>query len=139
VIRSARTAWLALWLGLLALAAGTFEQHQFGLTTLSAAGVSARTAFAVPAGYHLMPDGTLMAGAMHGARATHADDTQQAPSDCDACVVLAAMAAFTTPAALLVAVPTDRPAISVAHPATLTLRAQAHPAYASRAPPVAMS
>lgn len=128
-----------MWLGILALTASAFEQNQLGLTVLTAAGVTARTAFSVPPDHHLMPDGTLMVGAMHGAaavpfRPVH-DASDELPSDCDACVTIAAMGAFTLPAIVAVFIPRpiaeDRGAQATAFLVTLF----AHPAYASRAPP----
>ena len=140
-VRITRTAniWVVLWLGLLALAASALEQHRLGLTTLSAAGVSAQAAFSVPKGYHLMPDGTLMAGTMHGAAPTcppEADDGHPQPSsDTDACIALASMAAFTLAVPVHVGTPigSRQPAAQPANAAVL--RAHAHPAYASRGPP----
>ncbi len=136
-LRASKTFWLALWLGLVALASGAFEQRQFGLTTLTAAGISAPSAFAVPRGYHMMPDGQLMAGAMHGAApdADTSGGSHDVPEDCGACAVIAAMAAFTAPVLPQIAPPPSIPrghaGFHVARPSL----AYAHPAYASRAPP----
>ena len=123
----------------MALAASALEQHRLGLTTLSAAGVSAQAAFSVPKGYHLMPDGTLMAGTMHGAApicSPEADENHpKSSSDSDACIALASMAAFTFTVPLHVGTPVGSRQPSTPPAKAAVLRAHAHPAYASRGPP----
>lgn len=132
----------AFWLGIVALAASAFEQQQLGLTTLTAAGVTTRSAFAVPSGYHLMPDGTLMAGTMHGATPAEplrsGGEPGQTSHDCDACIAIAAMGALTVAALPEVVAPPSVSESSAARPVVAILRARNHPAYASRAPPVAL-
>ena len=130
-------------LTLLALTASAVEQNRFALTTLSAAGVSARAAFAMPAGHHVMPDGTLMAGAMHGAAPASPSDTDgrddNTPEDYGACIAIAAMGVFTAPIFPFLFLPRESIA-SVSTPTTdAVLRAHAHPAYNSRAPPATMA
>ena len=130
-------------LTLLALCASAVEQHRFALTTLSAAGVSARAAFAVPAGYHVMPDGTLMAGVMHGAAPASPPEADgrdhSTPEDYGACIAIAAMGVFTAPILPFLFLPRES-LTSVSTPTTdAVLRTHVHPAYSSRAPPATMA
>lgn len=134
-IRRIRTLWIALWLGLVALVSGAFEQQQFGLSTLTAGGIHTHSAFKVPTGYHMMPDGILMAGSMHGVSPVSERDAGDLPSDSNACTAIAAMGTFTMPLPVAVLGPgegnEDRPVL----PLAAIARTSWHPAYASRAPP----
>lgn len=135
--RRIRTLWIALWLGITALVSGAFEQQQFGFSTLTAAGIHTPSAFKVPTGYHMMPDGILMAGSMHGAApdADSAGGSHNVPEDCGACALIAAMAALTSPILPEVGPP---PTIPRSHAGFHIVRPTldyTHPAYASRAPP----
>ena len=80
-----------------------------------------------------------MAGAMHGsdsaATSPSGDDADPDPSDCSACVTIAAMGAFTLPAAVTLAIPLLTITDVGPNATELTIHRFAHSAYASRAPP----
>ena len=128
---------LTFWLGLLALMASGTAQHQLSFNILDAA----LTNHSHVAG-HYMPDGTFMAGSMHGeAHADHTDTPQNAGhthkghADCNMCGAVAAMAAVTLSTPL--AVPPPAVIIEthvVALNSVLRIRRE-HAPYASRAPP----
>ena len=123
----------ALWLGLVALAANGFEQRELSLNVIAAT-VSAPEGGAA---FHVMPDGTIMAGSMvHGEAGGH---THKGHADCDVCGAVAEMAAITLP--VLPVVPLPQVEFEAARPATpaFAFRTSVSPPYSSRAPPVLMS
>jgi len=124
----------ALWLGLLALTVSGTAQTQLSLNVINAALTDNHAA-----GGHYMPDGTWMAGSMHGGSHEHGPDdqghTHKGHADCSLCGLVASMAAITVPVLDVVIVPdafTIPPA--VARPQSFTAAAGYSP-YASRAPP----
>lgn len=137
---------LTFWLGLLAVLASGTAQHQLSFNVLDAALKNSAHEIAG----HYMPDGTFMAGAMHGSalgsaqgsiHGDHTDASQDAGhthkghADCNMCGAVAAMAAVTLSAPLAVPPPSiidDSPA-PVLESALLARRTFAP--YASRAPP----
>ena len=133
--RRIRTLWIALWLGLIALVSGAFEQQQFGLSTLTAGGIHTTSAFKVPTGYHMMPDGVLMAGSMHGALPVPGREADDPPSDSNACTAIAAMGMFTMPLPVAVLAPGEGKEDRTVLPPAAIARTSWHPAYTSRAPP----
>lgn len=133
--RRIKTLWIALWLGVIALVAGAFEQQQFGFSALTAGGIHTSSAFKVPTGYHMMPDGILMAGAMHGATPDSGREADEPPSDGNACTAIAAMGVFTTPLLIAVLAPGEARADRAYLPPVAIAPVSGHPAYASRAPP----
>lgn len=133
---------IALWLGIITLAANAFEQQQFSanVITVQLAGLGNRHT-----GFHVMPDGTVMAGDM-SADTRPSLGENQAPDagghthkghlDCHVCGTIAAMAAFTLP---ILAVAPLSPAIFAFVPHaryTAPLQAAYYTPYSSRAPPV---
>ena len=130
---------MALWLGIIALAANAFEQQQLTTNILVATAADP----APKAGFHVMPDGTAMAGSMVHAdgpsaihRTTDADGhTHRGHADCEICGTVAAMAAFTLPS--LPEMPLPLSQLHVASPADPQAAHTARPysPYASRAPP----
>lgn len=130
-----RTLWIALWLGVIALTSSAFEQQQFRFTNLTAGGIHAPSAFKVPDGYHMMADGVLMAGAMHGAVPASGRGAGKPPSDSNACAAIAAMGVFTIPMPVAAPAPAAENGDHTPLPPAAITRASWHPAYASRAPP----
>jgi hypothetical protein len=131
---------LALWLGIAALAANAVEQQQLNGNVITAAYQDFAAAKAGP-GFHVMPDGTVMAGSMshmdagehrHAGPGGH---THKGHMDCEVCGAVAAMAAITLPALPEFPLPKDEfhaaPVIGVHTIAT----GRRYSAYASRAPP----
>lgn len=128
---------LTFWLGLLALMASGAAQHQLSFNVLDAA-LSNHSHVAG----HYMPDGTFMAGAMHGdAHEGHTDPAQagghthKGHADCNMCGTVAAMAAFTLSTPLAVPPPSlVGEAQAIALTSVFLIRRE-HVPYASRAPP----
>ncbi len=124
----------ALWLGLLALTVSGTAQTQLSLSVINAALTEPHAA-----GGHYMPDGTWMAGSMHGGTHEHGPDAQghthKGHADCSLCGLIASMAAIAAPALDVVIVPdvfTVPPAVA----APQAFRATAgYSPYISRAPP----
>jgi hypothetical protein len=122
------------WLGLLALVASGTAQHQLSFNVLDAA-LKNHTHEAAG---HYMPDGTFMAGPMHGDHTDASEDgghTHKGHADCNMCGAVAAMASLTIAATTLILPP---PMIGDPHAPTLTsvvIVRRNHAPYASRAPP----
>jgi len=140
---------LALWLGLLALTASGLAQNQLSTNVLRAAlaghshdsqaheGHHDHGGNAHASGGHFMPDGTYMAGPMHGAAQPDAGGhTNKGHADCNMCGAVAAMASISVPVADTVIVPRvfDERRLQL-RVASIIPRALYAP-YASRAPPL---
>ena len=134
----------AFWLGLLALTAGGVAQNQLFTNVLIA---KLAEAGGRPAGGHFMPDGTYMAGPMHGAPSTGMESgtpetadassghTHKGHSDCTVCGAVAAMAALSVPILNTIKIPDIiAPSLDGTSERTLLPRSPRAP-YASRAPP----
>jgi len=140
-----------LWLGLLALTAGGLMQNQLARDVVVATLNDHQHPGA--SGGHFMPDGTYMAGPMHGGHGDHqaaAHDghhgdhsdhhsqgghTHKGHADCDVCGLVASMAALSVPVLDTIVLPE----VFAAPPSAYALgnihtRALYAP-YASRAPP----
>ncbi len=132
---------LAVWLGVIALAANVLEQQQLSRSLLVAV---AATPADAPPGFHMMADGTLMAGVMHhrGAQADpHTDSpasghTHQGHADCQLCGTVADMAAFALPLLPVQYIPRDLGQPTALHFHAFAFISAPRAPYASRAPPL---
>jgi Protein of unknown function (DUF2946) len=128
---------LALWLGIGALAANAFEQQQLTINILEAVASDAHTAESPQ--FHVMPDGTVMAGTMGEHPSAHHHDagghTHKGHADCEVCGTVATLAAITLPILPILPVPRSfSESTPVAAPESQFYDFLRTP-YASRAPP----
>lgn len=123
-------AFFAFWLAIAALTVNAVAQRELGFAVIAAT--------AEDAGFHIMPDGSRMAGSMGHAHDSTGGHTHKGHADCDLCGLVADMAAFTPASVTLLPQPPEvyagysQPAPQARHFAAPS------PPYASRAPPAAM-
>ncbi len=129
---------LAVWLGVVALAAGGLEQNQLAINVVDAA-IAGGPAVAG----HIMPDGRFMAGPMvnhpdgaaHGQAADAGGHTNKGHADCEMCGAVAAMSAVAAASGPVVPVPWAFAAAPSRAAPNLIFPGASRAPYASRAPP----
>lgn len=127
--------FFALWLAITALAVNAFEQRELGFAVIAAT--------ADGGDFHIMPDGSRMAGSMARAMDGHAHDaggghTHKGHADCELCGFVADMAAFTPAAFTVLPQPPETFLGVTPLSAEAQLSAAPAPPYAPRAPPSRM-